>query len=181
MATTYHPADAERTTYHPRVASADVRAAAGVNDAFVLLGRILIAIIFVSSGAEKFMDLGATAASIASKNLPIPEVVATYLPAGWTMPYVLAVASAAVELGGGVLIILGWQTRLFALLLAIFTAIAGYFFHDFWHYPQGVEYTNNMIHFMKNVAIIGGFLMLAGAGAGRYSIDGPCIRPQYLT
>ena len=157
MATT-HP----MTTY----TQPDVRAAAGVNDAFLLAGRVLIALIFVSSGIEKFIDLSGTAASIASKNLP--------------MPAVLAVATAAVELGGGVLVILGWQTRLSALALALFTAIAAYFFHDFWHYPPGAEHTNNMIHFMKNISIIGGFLMLAGAGAGRYSIDGPCIRPEYL-
>ena len=180
MATTYHPTDLERTTYDARTTIGDVRAAAGVNDAFVLLGRILIAVIFVASGAEKAMDLGATAAAIEAKNLPIPQLLASYLPAGWTMPYVLAVATAALELGGGALIILGWQTRLFALLLAIFTAIAAYFFHDFWHYPPGAEYTNNMIHFMKNVSIVGGFLMIAGVGAGRYSLDGPCIRPQYL-
>ena len=180
MATVYHPTDVERTTYQAPVGLGDVRAAAGVNDAFVLLGRILLAAIFVASGAEKFMDLGATAAAIESKNLPIPQMLATYLPSGWTMPYVLAVATAALELGGGVLIIIGWQARLFALLLAIFTGIAAYFFHDFWHYPSGAEHTNNMIHFMKNVSMIGGLLMLAGVGAGRYSLDGPCIRPQYL-
>ena len=144
----------------------DVRAAAGVNDVFVALGRLLLAIIFVSSGVEKFMDLTATTAEIASKNLPYPNV--------------LAIATAALELGGGVLIILGWQTRLFALALALFTAVAAYFFHDFWHYPPGVEHTNNMIHFMKNVSMIGGLLTLMAVGAGRYSIDGPCIRPQYL-
>jgi putative oxidoreductase len=154
------------TTYATGTASHDVRAAAGVNDAFLALGRVLIAIIFVSSGIEKFMDLAATTAEISSKNLP--------------MPYVLAIATAVVELGGGILVILGWQTRLAALALALFTAIAAYFFHDFWHYPPGAEYTNNMIHFMKNVSIIGGFLMLMATGAGRYSIDGPCIRPQYL-
>ena len=115
MSTVYHPADVERTTYQAPVGLGDVRAAAGVHDAFVLLGRILLAAIFVASGAEKFMDLGATAAAIESKNLPIPQMLATYLPSGWTMPYVLAVATAALELGGGVLIIIGWQTRLFAL------------------------------------------------------------------
>jgi putative oxidoreductase len=158
MATT-HP----MTTYvHP-----DVRAAAGVNDAFLLAGRILIALIFVSSGFHKFTDLTATAASIASKGLPMPDV--------------LAVATAALEFGGGVLVIVGWQTRLSALALALFTAVAAYFFHDFWHYPVGAaEHSSNMTHFMKNITIVGGFLMLAGAGAGRYSIDGPCIRPEYL-
>ncbi len=180
MATTYQPTDVERTTYDARTSVGDVRAAAGVNDAFVLVGRVLLAAIFVASGVEKFMDLAATSAAIGSKNLPIPQMLAAYLPSGWTMPYVLAVATAGLELGGGVLIVIGWQARLFAILLAIFTAIAGYFFHDFWHYPPGAEYTNNMIHFMKNVSMIGGLLMLAGVGAGRYSLDGPCIRPQYL-
>ena len=70
------------------------------------------------------------------------------------------------ELGGGVLIIIGWQTRIVRAALAIFTAIAAYFFHDFWHYPPGAEHTNNMIHFMKNVSIIGGLLMLAGGRRG---------------
>jgi putative oxidoreductase len=130
------------------------------------VGRIVIAILFVMSGLEKAMDLNGTAAAIGGKGLPLPQV--------------LAVATVVVELGGGLLIIVGWQTRLVALALAIFSAVAAYFFHDFWHYPPGAEHTDNMIHFMKNVSIIGGFLMLCAAGAGRYSLDGPCIRPQYL-
>ena len=155
------------TTYAtPTYAAGDVRAAAGANDALLLIGRIVIALIFVSSGLEKFMGLPETTAEIASKGLPMPNI--------------LAIASAALELGGGVLIIIGWQTRLFALTLALFTAIAAYFFHDFWHQPPGPEHTNNMIHFMKNVSIVGGFLILAAVGAGRYSLDGPCIRPEYL-
>jgi putative oxidoreductase len=160
MATTYSH------SHVAGVADSDIRAAAGVNDAMLAIGRVVIAIMFVMSGLEKFMDLGATAAMIGSKNLP--------------MPYVLAVLTACLELGGGLLIIVGWQTRIFALLLAVFTAAAAYFFHDFWHLPPGPEHTNNMIHFMKNVSVIGGFLMLCAAGAGRYSLDGPCIRPDYL-
>jgi putative oxidoreductase len=143
----------------------DVRAAAGVNDGFLLVGRILIAAIFVSSGIEKFSGLPHTAELIAAKGLPFPDI--------------LAVATAALEFGGGVLVIIGWQTRLFALALALFTALAAYFFHDFWN-QTGPEHANNMINFMKNIAIIGGFVMLAGAGAGRYSLDGPCIRSDYL-
>jgi putative oxidoreductase len=96
------------------------------------------------------------------------------------MPNVLAVATAVLELGGGLLVVVGWQARIVALALAIFCLVAGYFFHDFWHYPEGAQYTNNMIHFMKNVSIVGGLLMLCAAGAGRYSLDGPCIRPEYL-
>jgi putative oxidoreductase len=154
------------TTYSELATTADVRAAAGVNDALLAVGRIVIAILFVMSGLEKVMDLNGTAAAIGGKGLPLSQV--------------LAIATVVVELGGGLLIIVGWQTRLVALVLAIFSAVAAYFFHDFWHYPPGAEHTDNMIHFMKNISIIGGFLMLCSAGAGRYSLDGPCIRPQYL-
>jgi uncharacterized membrane protein YphA (DoxX/SURF4 family) len=88
----------------------DIRAAAGVNDTILAIGRVLIALIFVSSGVEKFMDLGVTASAISSKGLPFTNV--------------LAVLTAVLEAGGGLLIIIGWQTRLVALLLAIFCAVA---------------------------------------------------------
>src|SRR5215475_4180795 len=105
---------------------ADIRAAAGVNDAMLGIGRVLIAVIFVSSGVEKFMDLGATASAVGSKGLPFANV--------------LAVLTALLEAGGGLLIIVGWQTRLVALLLAIFCAVAAYLFHDFWHHPSGPQH-----------------------------------------
>ncbi len=147
------------------VARNDVRAAAGVNDLLLTIGRVFIALIFVSSGLEKLMGLGATAAEIATK-LPYPNA--------------LAVLTASLETIGGLLIIIGWQTRIAALALALFTVAAGYFFHDFWHLPPGVEHTDMMIHFMKNVSIFGGFLMLTAVGAGRYSLDGPCIRHEQV-
>lgn len=139
----------------------DIRAAAGVNDALLTIGRIFIALIFVSSGVQKFMGLDAIAAEISTK-LPYPNV--------------LAVLTASLETVGGLLIIFGWQTRIAALALALFCLVAAYFFHDFWHLPAGAEYTNMKINFMKNVSIFGGFLILAAVGAGRYSLDGPCIR-----
>jgi putative oxidoreductase len=160
MTTAYSRSEETVTT------NANVRAAAGVNDAMLAVGRVVIAILFVMSGLEKVMDLSGTAAAIGGKGLPFPQV--------------LAILTVVLELGGGLLIIVGWQTRLIALALAVFSAIAAYFFHDFWHYPPGAEHTDNFIHFMKNISIIGGFLMLCAAGAGRYSLDGPCIRPEYL-
>lgn len=126
-------------------------------DTALLVGRIMLVVIFVFSGFGKFMDLGGTAAAIASKNLP--------------MPYLLAIAAATTELVGGLLIAIGWGTRLVAPALAVFTMIAAYFFHAYWLEPADAQ-TNDMIHFMKNVAISGGFLMLAGSGPGRYSVDG---------
>ena len=155
------------TTYVVKTAAdADVRAAAGVNDALLAIGRVIVAIIFIQSGLEKFMDPGDTAQALAGKGFPMPEA--------------FAMATVALELGGGLLILLGWQTRIAALVLAVFTMVAAYFFHDFWNQPPGMEHTNNMINFMKNLTIFGGFLMLCAAGAGRYSLDGPCIRPELL-
>lgn len=136
-----------------------VRVMAGVNDALLAVGRIALAVIFVMSGLEKFMDLAATAGAVASKGLPMPSV--------------LAALAATTELGGGLLIVLGWQTRVAALALAIFTLITAYVFHDFWH-MEGAARESNLIHALKNLSIFGGFLMLAAVGAGRYSIDGPC-------
>jgi putative oxidoreductase len=152
MATTY-------TTQTPTDAN-DIRVMAGCNDALLAVGRIALAVIFLMSGFQKFTDLAGVAAMIGSKGLPVP--------------YALAALSAAVELGGGVLIVVGWQTRIAALALAAFSLVAAFFFHDFWHMPPGAEHTDNMIHALKNVSIFGGFLMLAAVGAGRYSIDGPC-------
>ena len=75
------------TTVSGIPAPADIRAAAGVNDAILAIGRILIALIFVSSGIEKFMGLGAAASAIGSKGLPYPNI--------------LAVLTAILETGGG--------------------------------------------------------------------------------
>jgi len=148
------------STYMVRVPDTGIRAMAGVSDVLLAIGRIVFAVIFISSGLEKIMDLPSTAAAIGSKGLPMPQV--------------LAAATAALELGGGLLIVLGWQTRWAALALAAFTLVAAYYFHDFWHMPQGTERADAMIHAMKNLSIFGGFLMLAAVGAGRYSLDGPC-------
>jgi putative oxidoreductase len=147
------------TTYSTNTTQADIRVAAGVNDALLAVGRVVFAVLFIMSGIEKVMDLSGTAAAIGSKGLPIPQV--------------LAALTAALELGGGLLIVIGWQTRIVALALALFTLVAAYFFHDFWH-MQGAERIDNLIHALKNLSICGGFLMLAAVGAGRYSVDGPC-------
>jgi len=152
MATTY-------TTTTP-VDANDGRVMAGCNDALLAVGRIALVVIFLFSGAGKFMDLSGTAAMIASKGLPAPMA--------------LAIAAAAAEVIGGILIVLGWQTRPVALALLFYTLLAAYFFHDFWHLPQGAERMDAIIHAMKNLSMAGGFLMLAAVGAGRYSIDGPC-------
>jgi putative oxidoreductase len=160
MATTYS------TTTAP-VPEADIRRMAGVNDALLLIGRIVLVVMFIFSGYGKFMDLSGTAAQIASKGLPAPMA--------------LAALAAFAEVLGGLMIVVGWQTRIAALGLLVYTALTAYFFHDFWNMPAGPEQMDNMIHAMKNLSIAGAFLMLAAVGAGRFSIDGPCIRHERPT
>lgn len=122
----------------------------GLNNAAALVGRILLAAIFIQAGWEKIGDYERTVAYMARADVP-----------GSLLPVVIAV-----ELLGGLLIVIGWQTRLVAIGLAIFTLVAAYLFH------MNFGDKNQAIHFMKNVAIAGGFLVLAAGGAGAWSIDG---------
>ena len=129
---------------------------AGVQSLALLIGRIMLAAIFVISGYGKIGNFAGTASYIASKGLPLPEV-------GAALAIVL-------ELGGGILLILGLKTRWAALALAAFTLGATYYFHAFWTMPEAQKMMQSLM-FQKNLAIIGGLLALAVAGAGAFSID----------
>jgi putative oxidoreductase len=119
-----------------------------------LVARVLLGLIFVWAGFGKVTGFAATAGYIASKGLPLPEV--------------LAVAAIVLELGGGVLLMLGWQARWAALGLAFVCLFTAVFFHDFWAVPAD-QMRNQTIHFLKNLAILGGMLLLVIQGAGRLS------------
>ena len=122
-----------------------------------LLGRILLAALFIMSGFNKVGGFAGTVGYIASKGLPLPQLG--------------AVIAIVCELGGGLLILFGYKARPVALVMAVFTLAAGIFFHNFWALPP--EQVQNMfIHFWKNVSIAGGFLMIAAFGPGSISIDG---------
>ena len=128
----------------------------GVQSLALLIGRIMLAAIFVISGYGKIGNFAGTASYIASKGLPLPEV-------GAALAIVL-------ELGAGILLILGLKTRWAALALAAFTLGATYYFHAFWTMPEAQKMMQSLM-FQKNLAIIGGLLALAVAGAGAFSID----------
>ena len=127
------------------------------NDITTLAGRILIAVIFLISG---FFKVGGYAQIVA-------YATAVHLPA----PGVAIAAAAAVELAGGLAILVGFKTRFAAWLLFLYLIPVTYVFHNFWA-VQGQEQQMQMVNFLKNVAIMGAMLVLSVNGAGAYSVDG---------
>jgi putative oxidoreductase len=132
------------------------RVAADWGNVLWLVGRILIALIFVQSGWGKLTDLGGFAAMLAGGGVPMASVLA---PIG-----------AIVEFAGGIAIVLGLGTRYAAALLIAFTIVATLIAHRFWDYPADQQQVQ-MIQFAKNVTIIGGFLFVFVTGGGHYSLD----------
>jgi putative oxidoreductase len=86
------------------------------------------------------------------------------------MPDIMVWLVILIEIGGGLLLILGWQTRLAAWILAAFTVFATFIAHRFWEF-DGAQYVPQLTSFMKNLAIAGGLLMVAACGPGRLSVD----------
>jgi putative oxidoreductase len=123
---------------------------------FALLARVLLAALFLPAGISKIASFAGTAAYIGSVGLPLPELG--------------AVIAIVVEVGGGLALLAGYQTRVVALLMAIFTVVAGVFFHAFWT-AAPEQLMVQQIMFTKNIAIAGGLLGLTAFGAGALSLD----------
>ena len=121
-----------------------------------LIGRILIAIVFLLSAWGKLTGFEQTAAAMGGKGMPMPEV--------------LLVCAIVIELGGAAMLLLGWHARLTATALAVFLVVASLYFHNYWSYPQA-EQRNQRNHFMKNVGFVGGLLVIIGLGAGPVALD----------
>jgi putative oxidoreductase len=126
------------------------------NPMLPLLSRILIGALFVTAGIRKAMAIAATAGYFAKLGFPAAEAMA------WV--------AVIIEVGGGLALILGWQTRWIAWLLTIFVVIATGMAHRFWEFDAG-QYNAQLNNFLKNVAIIGGLLMFATYGPGSASVD----------
>jgi len=124
--------------------------------AAALVGRILLAAIFITSGFGKITGFEGTVGYIASKGLPLPQVG--------------AIIAILVELGGGLLLAIGYKARWAALAIAIFTLAAGILFHNYWA-AEAAQKMGEQINFWKNVAITGGALAFFAFGPGRYSVD----------
>jgi putative oxidoreductase len=86
------------------------------------------------------------------------------------LPEVLAVLTILIELGAGLLLVVGWKARWAAFLIFLFTIPVSLVFHNFWA-MEGAQAAMNQIQFLKNLSIMGGMLMVAAFGPGRYSLD----------
>jgi putative oxidoreductase len=131
--------------------SLSVSQTSGSTSAAILVGRIFLSIMFILAGFSKLTTISATAGWFGSIGLPAPTVV--------------AVLVGVLELVGGLAILVGFKTRIAALVLAIFTVAATLIAHT--DLADQVQ----QLFFMKNLAVTGGFLVLAAAGAGAYSVD----------
>lgn len=125
-------------------------------DTLALVGRILIAYLFIPAGIGKLMGFGGTVGYITSAGLPLPEVAAAI--------------AIVIELGFGIALLLGFKARWTAIVMAVFTVVTALFFHKYWSAPDAMKMMQQ-INFNKNMAIAGGLLAIAAFGPGRFSID----------
>jgi putative oxidoreductase len=125
-------------------------------DALALVGRLLIAAMFIYAGWGKIGGFEGVSGYIASKGLPMPQV--------------LAAGTIVLEIVAGVMLAVGWKARWAALALAGFTVLATLIFHAYWEYPAE-QFRTQQLFFLKNMAITGGLLLVAALGAGRWGVD----------
>jgi putative oxidoreductase len=125
-------------------------------NAFSLAARLLLALLFLPAGISKLTGFEGTVGYISSAGLPLPEVGAAL--------------ALTVEIGAGLALIAGFGTRTAALVLALFTLAASYFFHNYWALPVDQQFVQQLL-FFKNVAVTGGLLALVAFGAGGWSVD----------
>lgn len=119
-------------------------------------GRLLLAFIFIMAGAQKITGYAGTQGYMEMMGVP-----------GFLLPLVIIT-----ELGGGIALLIGWQTRLVAFALAGFSILSGILFHLVPSFGmEGMAAQGEMIGFMKNLSIAGGMLMVVALGAGNYALD----------
>lgn len=147
---------ASNTATHSAGRSYATGSSTTLQDTIALVGRLLLAYMFIPAGFGKIAGFSGTVGYATSAGLPLPEV---------------GVAIAlVVELFGGLALLVGVGTRWAALALAVFTAVASFYFHNYWALPADQQMMQQLM-FGKNLAIVGGLLAFVAFGAGRLSID----------
>lgn len=122
-----------------------------------LVGRTLLALLFLISGIRKILGFGGTLGFMTKYNVPMPEL--------------LLILTIVIEVGAGAMLIAGFKARAAALLLAVFVAMVTPIFHAYWSVDPA-QYSSQFNSFWKNVSIVGGLLYVWAFGAGAYSLDG---------
>ncbi|WP_322060822.1 DoxX family protein [Paraburkholderia sp. J63] len=124
----------------------------------IFIARIALAILFLWGGAMKLLGYAGFIAYLHAHGVPYAKFMAP--------------VATAVELLGGLAIVFGVRTRFVAFGLAIYAIVTAVLGHDFWNVTEAALQQDAVVHFWKNIAIAGGFLLLTVTGAGRASIDG---------
>lgn len=126
------------------------------NPMLPLLGRLFIAALFLVAGIRKILIWEAQVGYFTRLGFPAPEL--------------FTVLAVVIEIGGALLLIAGWRTRWVAWLLILFLVIATGMAHRFWEF-DAAQQANQMNHFLKNLALIGGLLFVVAFGPGRMAVD----------
>lgn len=127
-----------------------------LDDLALLTGRILLAALLLPSGVKKLMDIGGTTQMLAAKGLPLPEL--------------FALAAGVTETVVPILLVLGLVPRVTAVLAGGFVVVATLTSHRFWEIADPAMAMGQQIHFLKNMAIVGGTMFYFVAGAGRFAL-----------
>jgi len=136
-----------------------------MSDIVIFIGRILMSAVFIVYGTLKFVDVSSILNSAGTKRFM--ELIASGAPAPTWLGYLIA----AIELFGGLAILVGSKTRWVAWAFVVWVIIATALGHPFWT-MEGAARAANQANFYKNLAIMGAYLLLAVTGAGRFSLDG---------
>ncbi len=127
-----------------------------LSSALSFIGRVLFVLLFLPAGIGKITGFAGTVGYINSVGLPAPELA--------------TVVALLVEILGSLCLLAGFQTRIASIVLAVFTLVATFFFHNYWAAPADQAFVAQLL-FFKNIAVIGGLLILAAQGAGDWSLD----------
>lgn len=128
-----------------------------VDSGIILIARLALSVLFLWSGVMKLLGYGAFVAYLQSKGVPFVQIAAPI--------------ATAVEVLGGLMLIVGFLIRPLGLVMAVYTIATAVLGHDFWNVADAALQHDMVIHFWKKVGIAGGFLLLCVTGAGGASID----------
>lgn len=126
------------------------------NPMFSLVGRVLLAALFIPAGLSKFFNFQGTVGYITAQQFPLPELAAA--------------AAVLIEVVAGIFLLIGLRTKTAAGVLAVFTLIASIGFHKFWAVAPDQAYLQQLM-FFKNIAVVGGLMMVASLGGGSWTMD----------